>query len=154
MFVCRQRPCSPFESMSDATEWLSRPRYQSRIKATLLGIYRALQRLGPTPDTEVVIDVTDGELQNIDLPVLVITHRAAMPAGILYPDFTFFSWPESACPPEEPSHAYGHLLEGAGGGRSPPLRATRASDGSGAWALISPDPPRQRTCHVGIGGVG
>lgn len=87
------------------------PGYQSRIKSTALAVYRALQRLGPTADTEVVIDVTDGELQNVDLPVLVITHRASRPVGVLYPDFTFYSWPESACPPAEPSHAYGLLFD-------------------------------------------
>jgi len=82
------------------------PGYQSRHKATLQGVLRALNRFGPVPDLQVVIDVTDGELQNIDLPVLVITHKVHAPAGILYPDFTFFSWPESTCPPSEPSHAH------------------------------------------------
>ncbi|CAE8696824.1 unnamed protein product [Polarella glacialis] len=87
------------------------PGYQSRHRATLHGIYRALLRLGSVPDVEVVIDVTDGELQKIDLPVLVITHKRSLPAGILYPDFTFYSWPESSCPPLETSHAYSHLFD-------------------------------------------
>lgn len=90
------------------------PGYQSRMKATLTAIYRALQRLGPTPDVQIVVDVTDGELQNIDLPIFVITYRSVKPAGVLYPDFTFYSWPESACPPSEPSHAYTHLFRSFG----------------------------------------
>lgn len=84
------------------------PGYQSRMKATLHGIYRALVRLGPTRDVEVVIDVTDGELQKVDLPIFVITHIESKPAGVLYPDFTFYSWPESTCP-SEPSHSYSFL---------------------------------------------
>ena len=86
------------------------PGFQSRHVATLHMVYRSLQRCGPPPDAELVIDVTDGELQHVDLPVLVITHRAWQPFGVLYPDFTFFSWPESACPPRETSHAYSHLV--------------------------------------------
>eukprot|EP00933_Yihiella_yeosuensis_P013971 TRINITY_DN12712_c1_g3_i1.p1 TRINITY_DN12712_c1_g3~~TRINITY_DN12712_c1_g3_i1.p1 ORF type:complete len:510 (+),score=52.84 TRINITY_DN12712_c1_g3_i1:36-1532(+) len=85
------------------------PGYQSRHRSTLHGIYRAIQRFGSLPDVEVVIDVTDGELQKLDLPILVITHRKSNPNGILYPDFTFYSWPESSCPPREPSHSYSHL---------------------------------------------
>eukprot|EP00747_Dinoflagellata_sp_TGD_P178491 gnl/TRDRNA2_/TRDRNA2_27441_c0_seq1.p1 gnl/TRDRNA2_/TRDRNA2_27441_c0~~gnl/TRDRNA2_/TRDRNA2_27441_c0_seq1.p1 ORF type:complete len:459 (+),score=47.67 gnl/TRDRNA2_/TRDRNA2_27441_c0_seq1:130-1506(+) len=86
------------------------PGYQSRHLATLHAIHRSLQRFGPVPDVEVVIDVTDGELHRVDLPIFVITHRTKTPMGILYPDFTFFNWPESACPPAEPSHSHSHLL--------------------------------------------
>ena len=31
------------------------------------------------------------------------------PRGILYPDFTFYSWPESTCPPNEKSHDYSDM---------------------------------------------
>lgn len=31
------------------------------------------------------------------------------PRGILYPDFTFYSWPESTCPPNEMSHDYSDM---------------------------------------------
>jgi hypothetical protein len=47
----------------------------------------------------VTIDVTDGELQNIDLPILVITHKKEAPGmpGIRYFDvfwvtFTTKNW--------------------------------------------------------------
>ena len=44
-----------------------------------------------------------------DLPLWLITRPAGMPIGVLYPDFTFFSWPEAICPPER-SHAHAYLL--------------------------------------------
>lgn len=87
------------------------PGYQTRHKSTLHAVQRALTRLGPLPrDVEVTIDLSDGDLQRIDLPILMITHRVAEPVGILYPDFTFFNWPESACPPKEPTHANSWLM--------------------------------------------
>jgi len=108
----RQRACITLRIVEGVAFVLDLfPGYQSRHRATLHAVHRALQRLGPVPDVEVVIDVTDGELQKVDLPILVITHRLESPAGILYPDFTFFSWPESACPPGETSHAHALLME-------------------------------------------
>jgi len=85
------------------------PGFQSRHRSTLHQLWRVLVRFGPLPNLEVTIDVTDGELQNIDLPILVITHKKEEPRGILYPDFTFYSWPESTCPPNEMSHDYSYL---------------------------------------------
>ncbi|CAK9072743.1 Pre-mRNA-splicing factor ATP-dependent RNA helicase DHX16 (DEAH-box protein 16), partial [Durusdinium trenchii] len=86
------------------------PGYQSRHRSTLHALARVLARFGPLPNLEVTIDVTDGELQKIDLPILVITHKKEEPRGILYPDFTFYSWPESSCPPET-SHDYSYLFQ-------------------------------------------
>eukprot|EP00435_Cladocopium_sp_Y103_P039158 s940_g10.t1 len=87
------------------------PGYQSRHRSTLHALWRVLVRFGPLPNLEVTIDVTDGELQNIDLPIFVITHKKEEPRGILYPDFTFYSWPESTCPPNEMSHDYSYLYD-------------------------------------------
>merc|ERR1740121_2590081 len=57
-----------------------------------------------------MIDLTDGTNFPSDLPIFVMARRSDHPVGILYPDFTFFSWPESVCPPER-SHAYGQLYD-------------------------------------------
>lgn len=85
------------------------PGYQSRHRSTLYAIYRVAQRFGPLPDAEFVIEVTDGLLgTQYDLPIFMITRAASAQVGVLYPDFTFFSWPEAACPPER-SHGYGYL---------------------------------------------
>lgn len=85
------------------------PGYQSRHRSTVMAIYRVSQRFGPLPDAEFVIEVTDGYLGTAhDLPVFMITRPSQSQVGVLYPDFTFFSWPEAACPPER-SHAYGYL---------------------------------------------
>ena len=51
------------------------PGYQSRHRSTLHALARVIARFGPLPNLEVIIDVTDGELQKIDLPILVITHK-------------------------------------------------------------------------------
>ena len=89
------------------------PGYQSRHRSTLHALYRVISRFVRLPDVEVTIDLTDGELQNVDLPIFVITHKKDAPAGILYPDFTFYSWPESVCPSSktETSHNYDHLYQ-------------------------------------------
>jgi len=86
------------------------PGYQSRHRITLHAIYRVAQRLGPLPDTEFVIEVTDGYVGIVDLPVFMVTRRRDTRFGVLYPDFTFYSWPEAVCPPER-SHAYGYLYD-------------------------------------------
>ena len=33
----------------------------------------------------------------MDLPIFVITRPVDSDNGILYPDFTFFAWPEATC---------------------------------------------------------
>jgi len=87
------------------------PGYQSRHRSTLYAIYRVAQRFGPLPDAQFVIEVTDGYLGVAhDLPIFMITRPVqGNQVGVLYPDFTFFSWPEAACPPER-SHGYGYLF--------------------------------------------
>jgi len=85
------------------------PGYQSRHRSTIYAIYQVAKRFGPLPDAEFVIEVTDGYLGGLyDLPVFMITRPAETQVGILYPDFTFFNWPEAVCPPER-SHGYGYL---------------------------------------------
>ena len=108
----RQKACIRLRIANGAAYVLDMfPGYQSRHRSTLHALYRAISRFGGLPDVEVTIDLTDGELQNIDLPIFVITHKKEAPAGILYPDFTFYSWPESVCPSSETetSHNYDHL---------------------------------------------
>lgn len=86
------------------------PGYQSRHRSTLYALYKVAQRFGPLPDAQFVIEVTDGYLGNsFDLPIFMITRPSKAQVGILYPDFTFYSWPEAVCPPER-SHGYGYLL--------------------------------------------
>lgn len=86
------------------------PGYQTRHRATIHAINRVAQRFGPLPDAEFVIEVTDGFLGNMyDLPIFMITRPRDVKVGILYPDFTFYTWPEAACPPER-SHGYGYLF--------------------------------------------
>lgn len=85
------------------------PGYQTRHRATLHAIYRVAQRFGPLPDAEFVVEVTDGQLGTMfDLPIFMITRPRDSQVGILYPDFTFYTWPEAACPPER-SHGYSYL---------------------------------------------
>mmetsp|Transcript_21500 Transcript_21500/g.64171 ORF Transcript_21500/g.64171 Transcript_21500/m.64171 type:complete len:435 (+) Transcript_21500:63-1367(+) len=86
------------------------PGYQSRHRATLHAIYRVAQRFGPLPDAQFVVEVTDGYFAGVDLPVFMITRMEHTQVGVLYPDFTFYTWPEAVCPPER-SHAYGPLFE-------------------------------------------
>jgi len=86
------------------------PGYQSRHRGTVHAIYRVSQRFGPLPNAQFVIEVTDGNFGMVDLPIFVIAKTAPSPYGILYPDFTFFGWPEANCPPER-SHAYGYLFD-------------------------------------------
>jgi len=86
------------------------PGYQSRHLATLHAMYCVAQRFGPLADAELVIEVTDGGLNAADLPVFMITRPRGACLGILYPDFTFYAWPESVCPPER-SHAYGYIYD-------------------------------------------
>mmetsp|Transcript_24092 Transcript_24092/g.58578 ORF Transcript_24092/g.58578 Transcript_24092/m.58578 type:complete len:504 (+) Transcript_24092:24-1535(+) len=83
--------------------------YQSRHRATLHAIYRAALRLGPFPDSQIVIEFTDGNLWQVELPLLVITRPTGTRNGILYPDFTFFSWPEAVCGTER-SHSHSVLM--------------------------------------------
>ena len=108
----RQKACIRLRIVNGAAYVLDMfPGYQSRHRSTLHALHRVMSRFGNLPDVEVTIDLTDGELQNINLPILVITHKKDAPAGILYPDFTFYSWPESVCPSSETetSHNYDHL---------------------------------------------
>lgn len=84
------------------------PGYQSRHRITLHAIYRVAQRFGPLPDVQFVVEVTDGMFYQFDLPLFVVARPRAAQTGVLYPDFTFYSWPEAVCPPER-SHAYGYL---------------------------------------------
>lgn len=83
--------------------------YQSRHRATLHAIYRSALRLGPFPDSQIVIEFTDGNLWQVELPLLVITRPTGTTNGVLYPDFTFFSWPEAVCGAER-THAHGVLM--------------------------------------------
>jgi len=62
------------------------------------------------------VDLTDAN-EGLDprAPLFVVTRRrssmvAQQGNGILYPDFTFFQWPESKCLGEE-SHSYTHILD-------------------------------------------
>lgn len=71
------------------------PGYQSRHRSTLHAIYRTAMRFGPLPDALFVVEVTDGAFNDVDLPVFMIARPADRQLGILYPDFTFFSWPEA-----------------------------------------------------------
>mmetsp|Transcript_148602 Transcript_148602/g.477096 ORF Transcript_148602/g.477096 Transcript_148602/m.477096 type:complete len:446 (-) Transcript_148602:83-1420(-) len=86
------------------------PGYQSRHRSTLHAIYRVALRFGPLPNMQFVVDVTDGIPDLADLPVFTVTRPRDSKVGILYPDFTFNTWPESVCPPER-SHAYGFLFD-------------------------------------------
>ncbi|CAE7684700.1 Poglut1 [Symbiodinium necroappetens] len=109
----RQKACIRLRIVNGAAYVLDMfPGYQSRHRSTLHAIYRVISRFDNLPDVEVTIDLTDGELQNIDLPFFVITHKKEAPAGVLYPDFTFYSWPESMCPSSENeiSHNYDQLF--------------------------------------------
>eukprot|EP00439_Symbiodinium_sp_Y106_P072221 s2754_g13.t1 len=109
----RQKACIRLRIVNGAAYVLDMfPGYQSRHRSTLHAIYRVISRFGNLPDVEVTIDLTDGELQNIDLPFFVITHKKEAPVGVLYPDFTFYSWPESICPfsENEISHNYDQLF--------------------------------------------
>lgn len=87
------------------------PGYQSRHRSTLHAIYRVSQRFGPLPNAEFVLDVSDGLANPMELPIFIITRTRDVRSGVLYPDFTFYSWPEAVCPPER-SHSYGYLYDG------------------------------------------
>eukprot|EP00397_Hematodinium_sp_SG-2012_P039523 GEMP01043165.1.p1 GENE.GEMP01043165.1~~GEMP01043165.1.p1 ORF type:complete len:244 (+),score=23.50 GEMP01043165.1:339-1070(+) len=82
------------------------PGYQSRHRATLHALYRVSQRFF-LPDSDVIVEVSDGYVQP-GYPIFRIARPVSDTTGILYPDFTFYSWPESIC--RERSHAYGDLL--------------------------------------------
>lgn len=86
------------------------PGYQSRHRSTLHQLYRLSVRFHPLPDAAFVIDVSDGIIQINNLPIFVITRGRQMRAGILYPDFTFYNWPEASCK-DERTHAYTYLYE-------------------------------------------
>ena len=104
------------------------PGYQSRHLATLFALYRVTARFEGLPDAEMVIDLTDGNV-GYDLPIWLITRPVGHSIGVLYPDFTFFSWPEAICPPER-SHAHTYLL-----GEYEKLRAQMAKEGA-TWTKI------------------
>jgi len=97
--------------------------YESRWKSVAFQIFTTSSRFYPLPDAEFFVDLTDGSFvdsfdnEGVDprAPLFVVTrHRSSMVAqqgnGILYPDFTFFQWPESKCLGEE-SHSYTHILD-------------------------------------------
>ena len=94
------------------------PGYESRTRATLLQVFNVWARFGSRlfPDADIILDVTDGDYQT-NLPVFYISRKKAefgggRGHGVLYPDFTFFSWPESICAADrEISHSYISLHE-------------------------------------------
>lgn len=101
--------------------------YQSRHEAVLHAIYRVLVRFGPIPDCLLTIEVSDGwNMAHEGLPIFTMTKKAG-DSGVLFPDFTFFSWPESQCPGER-SHAYNYLL-----GQFQKLAASEEEDRKAAW---------------------
>lgn len=101
--------------------------YQSRHEAVLHAIYRVLVRFGPMPDSLITIEVSDGWNMNHEgLPIFTMTKKAG-DSGVLFPDFTFFSWPESECPGER-SHAYRYLV-----GQFQKLADSEKQDSQAAW---------------------
>lgn len=95
--------------------------YQSRWKSIAFQIFITSQRFYPLPDAEFFVDTDDGFCVGYDsddplfraarLQSQFISEvRRGRGSGILYPDFTFFEWPESRCTGEV-SHSHAHLLE-------------------------------------------
>eukprot|EP00929_Paragymnodinium_shiwhaense_P052362 TRINITY_DN26235_c0_g1_i1.p1 TRINITY_DN26235_c0_g1~~TRINITY_DN26235_c0_g1_i1.p1 ORF type:complete len:434 (+),score=35.10 TRINITY_DN26235_c0_g1_i1:84-1385(+) len=86
---------------------------QSRLRAALLQFNKVAiqmrQLLGTLPDAEMVLTVADQQISR-DLPVFALTYPISKPVGILYPDFTFYSFPESSCGGDR-SHAYPYLMK-------------------------------------------
>jgi len=85
------------------------PGYQSRHRATLLALYRVSMRFH-LPDADIILELSDGMWDMQGLPIFRIARPAgARVEGVLYPDFTFYNWPESVC--KDLSHDYEYLFE-------------------------------------------
>ena len=116
------------------------PERESRVRSVLMQLHRVVTQFThkshKLPDVDIVLDLGDGNVMVLDvappgLPVGLQTRRKDLQRGqsgkadhsepkhemgFLYPDFTWFAWPESVCPgtvPGTPGRAeVSHSLAG------------------------------------------
>ena len=77
-----------------------KPGYQSRHKAVMMHLLRVSETFPDLPDALLTVDVGDGMYENKHHIFVAdrYVRKDGRPNGVMSPDFTFYSWPESECP--------------------------------------------------------